>query len=64
MLLEKLPKKARCMFRVPEIEHNLIAAAELIDAGRAVYFHKHGCKIECEEELLYKGLQDTTNRLW
>ena len=64
LLLNKLPRQARRAFRVPDIQHNLIACAELIDAGCSVYLHKHGCEIEYEGEVLYKGWRDTVNRLW
>ena len=49
LLLNTLPPKARKTFGVPDIQHNLIAYAELIDAGCGVYLHKHGC------EIVYKG---------
>ena len=53
LLLNKLLLKARPAFRVPDIQHNLITCAELIDAGCLVYLHKHGCEIEYEGEVLY-----------
>ena len=55
LLLNKLPISARRVFRVPDIPHNLIAAAELIDAGCEIYLHRHGFGIEYEGETLYKG---------
>ena len=55
LLLNKLPPRARRAFRVPDIQHNLVACAELIDAGCGVYLHEHGCEIEYEGEVLYKG---------
>ena len=64
LFLNKLPQKARRAFRVPDIQHNLIACAELIDAGCAVYLHRHRCKIEYEGAVIYKGWRDTVNRLW
>ena len=64
LLLNKLPPKARRAFRVPDIQHNLVACSELIDAGCSVYLHEHGCEIVYEGELLYKGWRDTINRLW
>ena len=63
MLLNKLPRKARQAFRIPDIQHNLIACAELIDAGCSVYLHKRWCEIEYEGEVPYKGWRDTINRL-
>ena len=64
LLLNRLPLKARRAFRVPDIQHNLIACSELIDAGCGVYLHKHGCDMVYEGEILYKGWRDTINRLW
>ena len=55
LLLNKLSPKERRAFRVPDIQHNLIACAELIDAGCGVYLHKHECEIVYEGEVLYKG---------
>ena len=63
LLLHKLPKKAGRAFCVPDIEHNLIAAAELIDAGCVVYLHKYSCNIEYKGEALYMGWHDTANIL-
>lgn len=62
--MNKFPSKARRAFRVPDIQHNLIACAELIDAGCAVYLHRHGCEIEHEGAVLYKGWRDKVTRLW
>ena len=64
LLLNKLPPKARRAFRVPDIQHNLIACAELINAGCSVYLHKHGCEIVYKGETLYKGWRDTINKMW
>ena len=64
LLLNKLPPKAQWAFGVPDIQHNLIACAGLIDAGCSVYLQKHGYEIVYEGEILYKGWRDTINRLW
>ena len=64
LLLNKLPPKARRAFRVPDIQHNLIACAELIDAKCGVHLHKHRCEILYEGEILYKGSRDTINKVW
>ena len=45
LMLKKLPKAARRLFRVPDIPHNLIAACELVDAGCGVYLYKHSAEI-------------------
>ena len=59
-----LPPKERRGFRVPDIQHNLITCAELIDTGCGVYLHKNGCEIVYKGEVLYKGWRNTINRLW
>ena len=64
LLLNKLPPKARRAFGVPDIQHKLIACAELINAGCSVYLHKHGCETVYDGEILYKGWRDTIKRLW
>ena len=64
LLLNKLPIAARRAFRVPDIPHNLIAAAELIDAGCSIHLHRHGFEINYEGEVLYKGWRDIPTRLW
>ena len=45
LLLKKLPTKARRAFLVPEIPHNLVAAAKLVNAGCSIYLHKTGFEI-------------------
>ena len=39
LLLHKLPKKARRAFLVEDIPHNLVAVAELVDAGCSVHIY-------------------------
>ena len=64
ILLDKLPQKARETFRVPNVPHNLIAAAKLCDAGCGVHLYKHNCEVEYEGETLYRGWRDKPSRLW
>ena len=64
LLLKKLPPDARRAFRVPNVPHNLIAAAELADAGCHIHLHKHGCSILYEGECLYRGWRDIPTNLW
>ena len=40
LLLAKLPITARRAFRVPDIPHNLMAGAELVDAGCGLHLYK------------------------
>ena len=53
--MNKLPEAAKKAYRVNEMPHNIITAAELCDAGWGVHLHKHGAKIEYEGETLYRG---------
>ena len=62
--LPKLPAKARTAYRVPEIPHSLIAAAELVDAGCGVHLYKHHCEVDYNGETLYHGWRDKKSRLW
>ena len=64
LMLKKLPKSARKVFRVPDTPHNLIAACELVDAGCGVHLYKHSEDIEFEGETLYRGWRDKPSRLW
>ena len=43
ILLNKLSPKARRAFRVDDVPHNLVAVAELVDAGCSVHLHIWGC---------------------
>ena len=51
----KLPPAARRAFRIDDIPHNLVAVAELVDAGCGVYLYDTGFDITYEGETLYKG---------
>ena len=62
--LSKLPKKARTAYRVPNIPHNLIAAAELCDAGYGVHLYQYHCEVKYSGETLYHGWRDKASRLW
>jgi hypothetical protein len=64
LVLAKLPKAARRAFRVPDIPHNLIAGAELVDAGCGLHLYKTYGEIEYEGETLYRGWRDKPTRLW
>ena len=58
VLLHKLPKKARRAFLVNEVPHNLVAVAELVDAGCSVHFYSWGFDIDLEGETIYKGWRE------
>ena len=58
LLLKKLPAKARRAFRVNETPHNLIAVAELVDAGCSVHLYGWGCEIDLNGETLYRGWRE------
>ena len=43
--MRKLPPAAKKAYRVKEIPHNIMAAAELCDAGCGVHLYKHDAVI-------------------
>ena len=58
LLLRKLPKKARRAFLVEDIPHNLVAVAELVDAGCSVHMYSWGFEIDLEGETIYRGWRE------
>ena len=64
MLLNKLPPDAREAHRTPGLLHNLVAASKLVDAGCELYFHKTGCDITRNGELILRGWRDEATRMW
>ena len=44
--------------------HNLVAAAELADAGCGTYFHRTGFDIDYNGEIIYRGWRCSKTRLW
>ena len=64
LLLTKLPKAARRVFRVPDIPHNLVAGAELVDTGWGLHLYKPYWEIEYKDKTLYQGWRDKPTRLW
>ena len=56
--MNKLPPAARKACRVKETPHNIMAAAELCDAGCGVHLCKHNAKIEYKGETLHRGWRD------
>ena len=53
--LKKLPEQARRAFRVGDAPHNLVAVAELADAGCRTYFQRTGFEIDYNGEMIYRG---------
>jgi hypothetical protein len=64
LLLHKLPPAAKTAHRAPGITHNLVSAATLADAGCELFFHKTGCEISLNGEIILRGWRDPTTRLW
>ena len=64
LLMNKLPHQAKTAFTVPCLPHNILAGAELVDAGCTLYLDKHMAEIELEGEVLYRGWRDRPSRLW
>ena len=61
LLLHKLPKKARRAFLVKDVPHNLVAVAELVDAGCSIHLFTWGFDIDLEGETIYKGWREGPN---
>eukprot|EP00804_Cyclotella_cryptica_P020487 CCRYP_019795-RA/>CCRYP_019795-RA protein AED:0.41 eAED:0.41 QI:0/-1/0/1/-1/1/1/0/277 len=64
LLLHKLPPAARLAHRAPGITHSLVSAATLADAGCDLFFHRTGCEISLNGEIILRGWRDPTTRLW
>jgi hypothetical protein len=64
LLLNKLPLEAREAHRAPGITNNLISAATLADAGCEIFFHKTGCEVSLNGEIILRGWRDPETRLW
>ncbi|KAL7475994.1 hypothetical protein ACHAW6_007122, partial [Cyclotella cf. meneghiniana] len=64
LLLNKLPLIAREAHRAPGITNNLMSAATLADAGCEIFFHKTGCEVSLNGEVILRGWRDPTTRLW
>ncbi len=64
LLINKLPENAKLAYRTPGIRNNLIAASELVDAGCELFFHKQGCEVTLDGEIILRGWRDHNTRLW
>ena len=53
--MNKLPPKERVAHTVPGLPENIIAGAELVDAGCKLYLDEHAAEIELEGETLHRG---------
>ena len=52
LLLAKLPTAAHLAHQLPGLINNLLSVAVLCDAGCEVFFHKHGCEVTLNDEIL------------
>eukprot|EP00957_Ditylum_brightwellii_P004450 337188-Ditylum_brightwellii.AAC.1 len=64
LLLSKLPQSARRGFRLRNLMHNLVAVAELCDAGCKVIFDKNDVVVQKEGEQVVHEWRDPPTRLW
>ena len=64
LLMNKLPEAAKVAFTVPGIPNNILAGAELVDAGCTLYLDKYMAEIDFEGETIYRGWRDRPSRLW
>ncbi len=64
LLLTKLPQHARLAHQLPGLTNNLLSIAVLWNAGCKAFFHKMGCNITLDGEVILWGWRDPQNRLW
>eukprot|EP00957_Ditylum_brightwellii_P105851 8072288-Ditylum_brightwellii.AAC.1 len=64
LALSALPQAAKRGYRMPNILHNLVAVAELCEAGCKVIFTKEGVKILHDGRTSVRGWQDIQTCLW
>eukprot|EP00804_Cyclotella_cryptica_P013537 CCRYP_021093-RA/>CCRYP_021093-RA protein AED:0.19 eAED:0.14 QI:0/0/0/1/1/1/4/0/1001 len=64
LLLNKLPTAAKEAHRAPGIAHNLVSAATLANTECELFFHKTGCKVSLNGEIILQGWRDPDTRLW
>eukprot|EP00957_Ditylum_brightwellii_P198946 15164272-Ditylum_brightwellii.AAC.1 len=62
--LSKLPPEARKGHRLKKLLHNLVAGAELCDAGCHVMFDLTEVVVSRENKTLVRGWRDNTTKLW
>eukprot|EP00957_Ditylum_brightwellii_P098845 7530249-Ditylum_brightwellii.AAC.1 len=62
--LPKLPEEAKRLFRMLNINNNLLSVAELCDAKCTVTFSRNDVVVENNGKQLLRGWRDTSNRLW
>ena len=62
--LKRLPKKAREVFRVDDVPHNLVAVTTLVDAGCSVHMYYWGFEVEYNGETIYKGWREPNSKLF
>jgi hypothetical protein len=64
LLLNKVPLEAREAHRATGITNNLLSASALADAGCEIFFHKTGCDVSLNGEIILRGWRDPDTRLW
>ncbi|KAL7482665.1 hypothetical protein ACHAW6_012248, partial [Cyclotella cf. meneghiniana] len=62
--LPKLPPLAKQTYQITGLTNNLLSAAVLADVGCEVFFHHTGCEVSYNGEIIVRGWQDPTTRLW
>eukprot|EP00957_Ditylum_brightwellii_P070489 5355561-Ditylum_brightwellii.AAC.1 len=59
-----LPQDAKRWFRLPTIQHNLVAAAGLCNAGCRVTFGPEDVEVVKGSSTVLRGWRDNSNQLW
>ena len=62
--LRKLPKKAREVFLVNDVPHNLVDIATLVDAGCGVHMYYWGFEVDYNGETICKGWRELNSKLF
>eukprot|EP00957_Ditylum_brightwellii_P082827 6296685-Ditylum_brightwellii.AAC.1 len=64
LALSACPQAAKQGYHMQNILHNLVAVAELCEAGCKVIFTKKGVEILHDEKTIIRGWRDMQTRLW
>ena len=64
LLLNKFPPKAKTVYRVTSLPHNIIVASKLCNIGYTIHLYKQSCEVEYQDEINYYGWCSNPTRLW
>lgn len=64
LLLKKLPPDTRLAHQLPGLTNNPLSIAVICNAGCKVFFHRTGCEVTLNGDLILQGWHDPKNQLW